>query len=66
MTIVKYHPKASYVSPFNTLVKEFFGRDMENMFGPDLTPRSMPSVNIIERENEFKLEVMAPGYKKEG
>ncbi|MBK9276155.1 MAG: Hsp20/alpha crystallin family protein [Flavobacteriales bacterium] len=65
MTIVKYRPKASYVSPFNTLVSEFFGRDMNSMFGLDEPRQALPSVNIIERDAEFKLEVMAPGYKKE-
>ncbi|HMQ76246.1 MAG TPA: Hsp20/alpha crystallin family protein [Flavobacteriales bacterium] len=65
MTIAKYRPKASYVSPFNTLVNEFFGRDMNSMFGLDEPRHALPSVNIIERDAEFKLEVMAPGYKKE-
>lgn len=65
MTIVKYRPKATYVSPFNTLVNEFFGRDMNSLFGHDEPRQALPSVNIIERETEFKLEVMAPGYKKD-
>ena len=65
MTIVKYRPKASYVSPFNTLVNEFFGRDMNSIFGQDEPRQALPSVNIIERDAEFKLEVMAPSYKKE-
>jgi HSP20 family protein len=50
---------------FPSIVDEFFGRD----FIPDLfefqTGVNMPSVNVIEGKDEFKIEVAAPGLNKE-
>jgi HSP20 family protein len=49
---------------FPSIVDEFFGRD----FMPDLfnfeTGVNMPSVNIIEGEDNFRIEVAAPGLDK--
>jgi HSP20 family protein len=50
---------------FPSIVDEFFGRD----FTPDLfefqTGVNMPSVNVIEGKDDFKIEVAAPGLNKE-
>lgn len=50
---------------FPSIVDEFFGRD----FMPDLfefqTGVNMPSVNVIEGKDDFKIEVAAPGLNKE-
>lgn len=50
---------------FPSIVDEFFGRD----FIPDLfefqTGVNMPSVNVIEGKDDFKIEVAAPGLNKE-
>jgi HSP20 family protein len=49
---------------FPSIVDEFFGRD----FMPDLfefqTGVNMPSVNIIEGKDQYKIEVAAPGLEK--
>lgn len=49
---------------FPSIVDEFFGRD----FMPDLfefrTGINMPSVNVIEGKDDYKIEVAAPGLDK--
>lgn len=62
MTIAKYRPQSVL---FNDLVNEFFGRDISHFAGHDDVRRSIPSVNIIERENDFHLRMLAPGFSKE-
>lgn len=50
---------------FPSIVDDFFGRD----FIPDLfefrTGVNMPSVNIIEGKDDYKIEVAAPGIDKQ-
>ena len=65
MTIVKYRPQAAFAAPFNEIVNEFLGRDIGQFFGSDDLRRSVPSVNIIEREGGFELRMLAPGFAKE-
>ena len=64
MTITKYRPQSSFVSPINELMNEFLGRDIGQFFGNDDLARSMPKVNIVERENDFDLRLLAPGLSK--
>ncbi|MEM8968688.1 MAG: Hsp20 family protein, partial [Bacteroidota bacterium] len=48
---------------FPSLLDNFFGRDMDMDF---LKERgSMPAVNIRESDDEYAIEVAAPGMKKE-
>jgi HSP20 family protein len=65
MSIVKFkHYPAS--NSFNNLVHDFFPQ-FPSLFRDELTNginHSVP-VNIIERENGYKLEVVAPGFAKE-
>jgi HSP20 family protein len=65
MTIAKYRPQAVFTSPFHELVNEFFGRDISQFVGQDEMRRSVPSVNILEREKDFHLRMLAPGFSKE-
>lgn len=65
MTISKFTPRPSFVSPFNELVNEFLGRDISQFMGQDELKRSAPSVNIVEHEGHFDLRLLAPGYAKE-
>ena len=66
MTIVKYKtPK------FNSLMPNFFNifdglmeNDISDFFGSDHLTKA-PSVNIIETENSFDLELAVPGFNKE-
>ncbi|HLO89857.1 MAG: Hsp20/alpha crystallin family protein [Chloroflexota bacterium] len=49
---------------FPSIVDEFFGRDFMNDLFDFRTGVNMPSVNVIEGVNEFKIEVAAPGLEK--
>lgn len=49
---------------FPSIVDEFFGRDyLPNLFDFQ-TGINMPSVNIIEGKEDFRIEVAAPGLEK--
>ncbi|MBK8497453.1 MAG: Hsp20/alpha crystallin family protein [Flavobacteriales bacterium] len=65
MTIAKYRPQSAFISPFGEMVNEFLHRDIGQFLGHDDVRRSMPGVNIVEREKEFELQLQAPGYTKE-
>jgi HSP20 family protein len=47
-----------------SMVDEFFGRDFLSNFFDNQTGISLPSVNIIEGKEDFKIEVAAPGLEK--
>jgi HSP20 family protein len=65
MTLTKYRPQGTVMSPFNDLVNEFFGRDITQFLGHDDMKRSAPSVNITERSVDYKVELLAPGYDRQ-
>lgn len=51
---------------FPTLFGSVFGKDFNDLFAPaTLNNYGVPAVNIAENENGFRLEVAAPGLKKE-
>ena len=43
--------------------RDFF--DADDFFGSRWSGTSLPAVNVAEKENEYSIEVAAPGYKKE-
>ena len=50
---------------FPSIVDEFLGRDfLPNIFEFQ-TGINMPSVNIVEGKNDFRIEVAAPGLQKD-
>lgn len=50
---------------FNDFMNDdFFNRSLSSVIGND-TSLNFPSVNVVEYENQFKLELAAPGLKKE-
>jgi HSP20 family protein len=65
MTIMKYRPAHLRTTPFHGLLNDFFGRDIAHFLGSDDLPSATPRVNIVEREGDFKLDLLAPGYGKE-
>lgn len=65
MTIVKHRPHRSFVTPFDELFGGFFGRDLSHFIGSDDMHRSTPRVNITETKEGFKLDLLAPGFRKE-
>lgn len=51
---------------FPSLIENFFGRDMNDFFnanGSGVT--NVPAVNVVEHQDGFRIEVAAPGLKKE-
>lgn len=48
---------------FTSLFDDFFGRGLIDFIGADLTV-NQPSVNIIEENDKFKIEVAAPGLER--
>ncbi len=65
MTIVKHRPQRSLVSPFDELFGGFLGRDLSHFIGSDDVHRAVPRVNITETKEGFKLDLLAPGFRKE-
>lgn len=58
--LVKYRP--SLLSPFNDFL------DADDIWSDNWLSRSIsrqPAVNIAEKDNEYVVELAAPGYKKE-
>ena len=56
------------VKRINPNFPSFFGRDFDVLFNealPKNTYNSLPAVNVLENEDNFKIEVAAPGLKKE-
>ena len=47
-----------------SLMDEFFGRDLMQNFFEDQTGISMPAVNVVETNDNFRIEVAAPGLEK--
>lgn len=47
-----------------SLIDEFFGRDLMQNFFEDQTGISMPAVNVVETNDNFRIEVAAPGLDK--
>jgi HSP20 family protein len=44
---------------------EFFNHDLQKAFGHDGDTYAMPSVNVVESPEAFRLELAAPGMNKE-
>ncbi|MFO8128742.1 MAG: Hsp20/alpha crystallin family protein [Bacteroidales bacterium] len=57
-------PVVKWRDNLSTMVDEFFGRDRLSDFLGDRTGISTPAVNIKEGENDFQIEVAAPGLDK--
>lgn len=58
MALVKFN------SALPSLVEGFINRDFDNFVAPQFFG-NLPAVNVLESQDGFKLEVAAPGYKKE-
>lgn len=49
-----------------SLIENFFGRDMNELFSPNTSwMMNVPAVNVVEHQDGFRIEVAAPGLKKE-
>jgi HSP20 family protein len=65
MTLVKYNrAPVSTASPVDRLASEIFGPNISRFFGSDGFLDHSPRVNIVENNDEFRLEMQAPGFDK--
>lgn len=62
MSLIKWNPETSFFPTITDWMDDFFP---ENGFKPKVKGISIPAVNVKENEAAFKLEVAAPGFKKE-
>ncbi len=63
MTLVKWNNDARQAFP--NLMENFFGKDIFDMIGNNGNLGSLPGVNVIESKDEYRIEVAAPGLRKE-
>lgn len=65
MTLVKYNrAPVSTASPVDRLASEIFGPNIGRFFGSDGFLDHSPRVNIVEGNDDFRLEMQAPGFDK--
>lgn len=49
-----------------SLIENFFGRDINDLFNANMQAvHNVPAVNVVEHNDGFRIEVAAPGLKKE-
>lgn len=63
MSLIKYNPIGPSKSFFNGFGDDFFNTNISNFIGSDFVT-STPSVNVVESDDSFKIEVAAPGLEK--
>jgi HSP20 family protein len=63
MTLVRFN--RDLTPTFNSLFDSFFDSPIADFFSENAVMRQVPAVNIKENENEFIVELAAPGLKKE-
>lgn len=59
MNLIKYNSKG-----LENFIDNFFNRNIGDFLGSDFAI-SHPSVNVVETEDNFRLELAAPGLEKE-
>jgi HSP20 family protein len=63
MTLVKYN-SASRPVGVDRLASEIFGPNISRFFGNDGFLEHSPRVNIVEGDDDFRLEMQVPGFDK--
>ncbi len=64
MTLVKFQPfPTTKPAPFN-LFNSMFDRSIADFMGHDGGTNSQPSVNVVETDHVFHIELAAPGFDK--
>ncbi len=62
MSLIKWNPETPFFPSISNWMEDFFP---ESGFKPAVKGISIPAVNVTENKNAFKLNVAAPGFKKE-
>ena len=64
MTLVKFQPfPTTKATPFG-LFNNMLDRSIADFLGHDSGTNYQPSVNVVETDNAFQLEIAAPGFDK--
>ena len=63
MNLVKFNPMNPSKSFFNGFADDLFNTNISNFLGSDFVT-SNPSINVVETDDNFKIEVAAPGLEK--
>ncbi len=63
MNVINYRP-FNTAKAFNDIFDNFFNHDLSGFIGAD-NLLSNPSVNVIEKDDQFRIELAAPGLEKE-
>ena len=64
MSIIRFKPSNENLPVFSNFFNNFLGYDLPSFFENEFS-NTIPAVNFIETKEEFKLELAAPGLKKE-
>lgn len=64
MTLMKYRPTVNETSPVDRLASEIFGQNIGRFFGHDGFQDHAPRVNIVERPEDYQVEMQVPGFDK--
>jgi HSP20 family protein len=65
MTLMKYTSSpARNASPVDRLASEIFGQSIGRFLGSDGLLDHSPRVNIVENNDEYRVEMQAPGFDK--
>jgi HSP20 family protein len=64
MSLIKWNPESSLFPNLSAWMEDFFA-DNGGGFKPAIKGVSIPAINVMEGKNEFKLDVAAPGFRKE-
>lgn len=62
MNLIRYNPFNN--RSLNQFVDDFFNSSLTNFIGRD-NDWNVPSVNVIENQDSYRIEVAAPGLEKE-
>lgn len=63
MNLIKWNNTMPARSPLTTIFDDFFNTSIADIVGTDFTT-NQPSVNIVEEDNRYLLEVAVPGLEK--
>lgn len=62
MSLINWKKDEELFPSFSSIIEDFWGKDYVKKME---TSTTMPAVNVSETEEEFEVEVAAPGFKKE-
>ena len=65
MTLIKVKRNHEMPTVFNNMLDNFFGKDFIPSVLDNEWTKTQPAVNVIDAKDNFRIEVAAPGLKKD-